>query len=142
MRVKKIIFNEVKELDRKIDEEVKNGGKNIILYIEKGVNKIKIIIDKLKRQITLEPSFDKRKRIKLTKDEFDVILNKLNFRELSTWTKGEDDACKNICWFLMGEFGIEKSITNSGSEISEEVFNELTSIFQMLGVVEYLNSFI
>ncbi len=50
--------------------------------------------------------------------------------------------CKNICWFLVGEFGIEKLITNSGTEISEEVFNGLTSIFQTLGAVEYLRSFI
>jgi hypothetical protein len=142
LKVKKIIFNEVKELDRQINEEAKSGGKDIILDIKKGANKIKIMIDKLKRQIILEPSFDKRKRIKLTKEEFDVILSKLNFRELSTWTKKEGDICKNICWFLMGEFGIEESITNSGSEISEEIFNELTSIFQILGAVEYLNCFL
>jgi hypothetical protein len=142
LKVKKIIFDEVKELDRRINEEVQNGGKDIFLNIMKGENKILVIMEKLKRQIILEPSFDKRKRVKLTKEEFDTILDKLSFRKLSTWTKKEGDICKNISWSISGECGIEASIRNSGTEISEEIFNELISIFQILGAVEYLDVFI
>lgn len=63
-------------------------------------------------------------------------------RVKSTWTKDDNDICKNIRWSTLGEFGIEASIRNSFTEISEEVFNDLMSIFQILDAVEYLDCFI
>lgn len=141
LNVKKIIFNEVKDLDKRIKEEINNGGKEIFIDIMKDGLKIKIQVNKLKKEIIVEPSFDERKKFKLEKDIFNVILEKIDFRKISTWTKEEGDCHKNIEWFVMGEFGIEESISNSGKEMPEGLFNNLVDIFNMLSIDDYIKSF-
>ncbi|WP_139904819.1 hypothetical protein [Clostridium thermarum] len=142
LKVKKMIIAEIKDLDQKIKEEVKNGGKDICLDMIKNGKKLTIWIDKLKKQIVIEPSYDVKRKYKLSEKEFEVILNKLNFKEFSTMSEFDIDNSKKVSWFISGEYGIEPVVSNRGDRMPEEVYNNLVFIFEKLGVKVLLDMLI